>query len=215
MADYQGNSKKQKEAEAKPEKEKIVERVTVGEVIIRKPTRTQKAKDLIIAADFRTVFRHVGTNVLLPALKNMIYDSSSRTVESMLFGERASQQRMYGQQGPRITYNTPVNRGPLSEPRGTRYAPSVSPEPRGLPIQRYSSDVIILASKEEAEMVLEAMNDIIDAYDVASVQDLKALIGSPIAHTDNKWGWVVLGGVPIRQVREGFLIDFPPPDPLQ
>ena len=50
---------------------------------------------------------------------------------------------------------------------------------------------------------------IIEQYDVATLGDLKDLLGLSTEHTDNKFGWTSLGKVEIRQVREGYAIDLP------
>ncbi len=210
MPDYQGNSKKMKESEKLPVKN--VERVVVGEVIVQKKKLGRKFKDLFIEADLRTVIRYVASDVLLPAARNMIVDASSKGVERLLYGDTAIRRRNYGA-GSRITYNNPINRGyrDVSSLHAPRYAPPVSPEPRS---SRHSRDDFILSSREEAELVLERMNDIVDTYEVASVADLKDLVGHPTNHVDNKWGWIYLGDVQIRQIREGYLIDFPPAEPM-
>lgn len=212
MPDYQGNSKKSKETENIPPKN--IERVVDTKVIVQKKGIARKFRELFIEADFKTVIRYVATDVLLPAARNMILDASTKGVERMLYGESAMRRRNFGS-GPRITYNTPVNRAyqdsPLRESTH-RYAPSPSPEPRAL---QYSRNDFILSSREEAELVLERMNDIIDTYSVASVADLNDLVGLPTTHVDNKWGWSQLGNVQIRQIREGYLIDFPSTEPIQ
>ena len=59
------------------------------------------------------------------------------------------------------------------------------------------------------------MNDIIDTYEVVSVADLNELVGLPTSYMDNKWGWIYLGDVQVRQIREGFLIDLPSAEPIQ
>ncbi len=211
MPDYQGNSKKIKESETVPVKK--IERVVATEVIVPKRSIGRKFKDLFIEADFKTVVKYVGSDVLLPAARNMIVDASSKGVERLLYGESAIRRRNYGAPGPRVTYNNPISRGYRESPfQGSRHAPSVSPEPRS---SRHGRDNFILSSREEAELVLERMNDIIDTYEVASVADLNDLVGLPTTHVDNKWGWVYLGDVQIRQIREGYLIDFPPAEPMQ
>jgi hypothetical protein len=63
--------------------------------------------------------------------------------------------------------------------------------------------------------VLERMQDIIDKYEVVSVSDLYELLGLPSSYQDNKWGWNYLGDVQVRQIREGYLIDFPSAEPIQ
>lgn len=134
--------------------------------------------------------------------------------ERVLFGESAIRRRNYGAgTGPRITYNNPIDRGYRSTAYASpRHAPPVSPEPRGA---RHNQNNYILTTREEAEMVLERMIDIIDNYDVVSVAELNILVGEQGSHVDNKWGWIYLTDVQIRQVREGFLIDFPPAEPIQ
>jgi hypothetical protein len=211
MPDYQGNSKKMKETEKVPVKN--VEKVVVGEVIVQKKSIGRKFKDLFIEADLKTVIRYVATDVLLPAARNTIVDASSKGIERLMYGESAVRRRNFGV-GPRVTYNNPINRGyrdsgPFHSPRN---APAVSPAPRS---SRHSRDEFFLSSREEAELVLERMNDIIDTYEVVSVADLNQLAGLPTTHVDNKWGWVYLGDVQIRQIREGYLIDFPPSEPIQ
>ena len=69
---------------------------------------------------------------------------------------------------------------------------------------------MILASREEAELVLERLLDIISKYEVASLADLYDLTGLPSSHVDNKWGWTYLNNTEIRQVRDGYLLDLPP-----
>ncbi len=211
MPDYQGNSKKMKETEKVPVKK--IERVVDNEVVVQKKSIGRKFKDLFIEADLKTVLRYVGSDVLLPAARNMIVDASSKGVERLLYGDSAIRRRNYGG-GSRVTYNNPINRGyrdgvPFQTPRN---APSISSEPRS---SRYGQDNFIISSREEAAIVLERMNDIIDTYEVASVADLKDLVGIPPTHVDNKWGWIYLGDVQIRQIREGYLIDFPPAEPMQ
>lgn len=200
--DYQGNSKKAKEPK---EAKKEIEKVVVGEVIIKKKSLGQKIKDTFVEADFKSVMRYVVSDVLIPAARNMIVDASTKGVERMMYGDRAYQRR--GSGGPRITYNSPINRdyrSPLTRP----------PSQLGSPHPRAGRNDFILASKEEASLVLERMNDILEMYEVVSVADLNELVGFPTSFVDQKWGWVYLGDTQIRQVREGFMIDLPPAEPI-
>jgi len=75
---------------------------------------------------------------------------------------------------------------------------------------RHDIGDLVLVSREEAEMVVERLIDIMDKYDVATVADLYDLVGLPSTHIDNKWGWTAGGGIEVRQVRDGYVIDLPP-----
>jgi hypothetical protein len=211
LTDYGGNSKKAKNAEPRPPK--VVEKVVTGPVVVAKKPLGRKIKDLFIEADFRSVVRYVAMDVLIPAARNMIYEGASKGVERMMFGENSQRLRSYGYGGaPRITYNTPVNRMyPDARDVISRSAPPVNHDPR---TGRQLPTDFILSSKEEAEMVLERMNDIIDQYQVASAADLKELMGIPHTPIDRKWGWVYLGNTTVIQTSGGFLIDLPPAEPI-
>ena len=212
MPDYQSNSKKSKEIGADvPTNPKTVERITVNDVIVKKPGIGRKFRDLFIEADLKTVIRSVAFEVLVPAAKNMMFDSVNRGSERMLYGDTAARRRSLGG-GPRVTYNNPVNRGGYGG-SPLRYAPQPSPDPRPNTPRLGRTD-LILSTQEEADAVLEQMKDLVDQYEVASVADLNALVGLPTSHIDNKWGWGNLSGTTIRQIREGYLIEFPPAEAI-
>jgi hypothetical protein len=206
--DYQSNSKKAKQGEQKPEKD--IQPVVTGQVIVQKRSLGRKFRDLFIEADIKSVMRYVVSDVLLPAARNTIVDASTKGIERMMYGESAIRRRNWGT-GPRITtYNSPINRG-YRDGVPPRNAPPVTPGPRTL---RNARDDFILSSREEGELLIERMQDILDTYEVVSVADLNALVGFPTSHIDNKWGWHQLGDVQVRQVREGFLVDLPQAEPI-
>lgn len=218
MPDYQGNAKNKGQSEKvspdKPEKPRV-EKITVNEVIIQKKSIGRKFKDILILGDFKSVVRYLGSDVLLPAVQNMIADAGTKGIERIVYGEPTSRRSQYGRTGSsRITYpyNNPINRG--YSDYSTRYNPR-QPMPQDPRTARRTREDFILSSREEAELVLGTMNDIIDQYDVVSVSDLNELVGYPATHVDNKWGWTHLGTVDIRNTREGWLLDFPPAEPIQ
>ena len=67
-----------------------------------------------------------------------------------------------------------------------------------------------MAERDDAELFVERLIDIIEKYEVASLADLYDLLGWASSHVDNKWGWTYLSNVEVRQVRDGYLIDLPP-----
>lgn len=204
--DYQSNSKNRKDKPDQPPK--VVERVVVNEVIVRRQGPWRKFKALFIEADARTVVKNVALDVMIPAAKNMLLDTSHQALERMFYKDGGRGQR-YGV-GPRVTYNTPVNRGYGGSP-----LQSHAPRQRlGAGTSRQLRDDYILKFREEAQNVLEAMNDIVDKYEQVSVADLNELMGVPTTDVDYKWGWTNLANVQISSLREGFLINFPPAEPI-
>lgn len=206
MTDYQGNAKKDK-SEKKSKPEKVVERVTSNEVIVQKKPLGRKIKEMFIEADFKSTFVYLFTDVLIPAAKNTIVDTTYKGIDRLVYGDRAMRYR-HGP-GSHITYNRPVDRGMGGSP--LKSAPPISMRPRSL---RGPRDEFIVATREEADIVIERMTDIVDQYQVVSVADLNNLVGNPSSHTDEKWGWESMTNVRVIQVGQGYLIDLPQPEPI-
>lgn len=193
---------------AKEEKPEKMEKITTGVVIQKPKSLGRKFKELFVGGEGRGAARYVVGDVLLPAFKNMVVDATSKGVERLIYGDSGPRRRMdYGR--PRISYHQPIDRG---YPRG-RGAILPDQPPRG-PSRRPDAGEIILVSRDEAELVLERMIDVIDKFDFVSVADLHELVGLPATYVDNKWGWQSLQYSDIRQIREGFLLNLPSPEPI-
>lgn len=73
---------------------------------------------------------------------------------------------------------------------------------------------IVVATRIEAENVLEELDNMIQRYGTASVSSFYNLVGVTGDYTDNKWGWNESRGFDIQRVREGYLLDLPKPEPI-
>ena len=204
--EYGGNTDKSKEIK-KPEKQ--IEKVITGEVSQKPKSIGRKFKDVFFGGDLKTASRYVLGDVLLPAFRNLLWDSISKGSERVIFGES-----LYNRRPPsyptRVQYNNPIHRRDpreLSREVGSRPFLPDQPHPNRV-VKRESND-IVLASKEDAERIVEQLIDIIDQYEVVSWADLCALVGWPASPIDNKWGWTYLTNTEIRQTREGYVIDLP------
>lgn len=212
MENFPGNSHKNKPnpKELPPKKEKeAIEKVVTGEVIQKKKGFGSKFREVFLGMELKNATRYIAADVLLPALRNTIVEATSRGIERLIYGEAAPPRRSGYGQGPRIAYDRP----------GARYAPqsrAYTPGGHSHPIHPRRSDIadIILMNREDAELVVERLGDIIAAYDVVSVADLYDLVGIPSNYTDNNWGWTSIHYVDIRQVREGWMIDMPRIEPI-
>lgn len=205
--DYPSNSNKKENQKNIPEKK--IEKVIEGEVIARKKTNTSKFKSIFFGGEFKGAFRYILADVLLPAARNLLVDMTTKGIETVVYGDsKTNSNRRRPEYSNRIQYNRPVNRG--QEPRDRPFMPGQrQSNPYRSEVRQQSSD-IILATREEAERVLERMIDIVDLYDVVSLADLYDLVGLPNTHTDNKWGWTYLNNGLVTQVREGYLLQLPP-----
>lgn len=216
--DYQSNSKKTRE---RPEKPNKLEPVVTGPVIQKDQTNWHKFKNIFFGGDFKTSAAHVAGDVFLPALRQLAFDIVIEGTKGVIFGESSYRRRAPVDYSSRMRYSSP-NMLPRPDPRDPRYSGVISQAATRLPDQRpyrpsATRDIgqIILYSRKEAENVLEQLVNVIDMYDVVSVADLYDLLGLEVTPIDHKWGWSYLHNSEIRQVREGFLLDLPPLEPIQ
>ena len=85
------------------------------------------------------------------------------------------------------------------------------------PVSRYNNivcDDIVLPTKDEANMVIDSLCEVIETYGWVSVADMHEMVGMPVGYTEHKYGWNSLRTADIIAVREGYMIRFPAPRPL-
>lgn len=212
MDQFPGNANKaNQQNKQKTPVEKQIEKVVTGEVIKRKKPLGSRIKDTFFGGDLKNVARYVAGDVLLPALKNMLVDTIEQGAKRAIYGDSVVRRRAPDTNRPRVSYNSPIDRT-YSRQQGVM----LPHQPPHYPPTRNRQNVgdIILSSRNEAEMVVERMKDILDQYDTVSIADLYELLGLPSSHVDHVWGWADLGYVNVRQIREGYVIDLPPAHPL-
>jgi hypothetical protein len=201
--DYPSNSKTPKPAVSeKPKLEKIVE----GEVRTRKPSLFRRVTHDFISEDGPSVMQYVVLEVMMPAAKNLISDVVSQGIERMLYGD-SRPSRSSGRPGY-TNYSRPPGAGrsiPMSDPR-----PALSRQARA----NHDFGEIILATRAEAEDVLEQLRELINQYEIATVSDLYQLVGHTGEFTDDKWGWDDLRSASIRPIRGGYLLNMPRTQPI-
>lgn len=205
MTNYSSASaepKKEKPKEEKPAIEKVVEGA-----VLKKPPITRRLKDMLFGGEFRTAAGYIFTDVALPAARTLMVDAATKGIERLVYGEENPNRRSgRGREmnRPRVSYSTPSRSFDARLP---------DQRPRALPHRAPAEDVV-LRTREEAETVAERLGDIVDRFQQASVADLYELLGHQHSHVDNKWGWTEMPHTTITQIRDGFLLELPPIEPL-
>lgn len=203
-----GPNKEKKESKELPKKE--LEKIVSGEVIQKKVPISKRFKHIFFGGEFKGATAYIATEVLLPAVKNMVVDATTKGIERVIYGD-SSPRRSAGYGRPRVSYDR----------MASRRHPAILPDQPPLPHRREERDrrpgigEVILVSRDEAQLVLDTLIDIIDTYEFASVADLYDLAGLPTTYVDNKWGWGSLQYAEVRQVREGYLLDLPNVEPIE
>lgn len=208
--DYAGNSQQKKA----PAKEKTpVEKVVSGSVKVKKKPFGQKFRETFLATDGKQVRDYIVNDVLLPSARDLLFDMINKGVGRLMYGERGRIPGGGTFGGVKTPYATPVNRM-----FGTGGIQTFNPGQRMFQapgLQPASPDDFLLPSREDAEVIIEAVNDRLQAYGTVSVYELKKMLGLSTNHAENKWGWDNLRGARIDPTRDGWIMVLPTPSVLQ
>lgn len=197
---------------------KRVQQVVVGEIIRRKKPMGKRFKETFLGGSAKTTMSYVFLDILIPAAKDTLADAVSMGVEKMIFGEARSSSRRTGRRpgmGDNYTnYSRYAESGLRNRDRDRN-----RDDGRGLSRRAratFDFDEIIMATRPEAEQVIDRLFDIITKYGTASVKDFFEMVGERVEYTDDKWGWTdqTFRGASWTRVRKGYLLDLPKPEAL-
>jgi hypothetical protein len=163
-------------------------------------------KQIFFGGDFKGAAKSTMWEIFVPDMREMMWDSATGFLKKIVFPSGRDQQRSRGtiSSTSRTSYNMPVQRSvmlPNQPPFVSRHG-------------RMQVEDIILPTKEDCEQVLDYLMDIIDKDKVATRADLMHVLGRPWDYTYQNWGWGFLGNAEIVQIREGYLLDLPPMEPI-
>lgn len=157
----------------------------------------------LVTEDVRTVGSDVMSDVILPAVKDLVFDIVSESFSRVLFGRSRTPSR--SRSASYTSYQQ-------SYPGSTPY--SSARQPATVRAYRPAWEPVVVATRQEASLVLQSMAEIRDEYGSVSVADLYGLIGITPEYTDENRGWTnpgVFEGVHIRRTSGGYLLNLPEP----
>lgn len=189
-----------KEEPERPKLEKIVE----GTVVRRKKSLGKRFKETFLGGSDRSVVEFVIQDVIVPNIRDMVFEAGQQGLERSLYGESAGYRR-----GARID----PRRGMVNYNAASRSRP----EPQALSRRaraQHDFGEFILPTRAEADAVLEGMFAHLDTYEMVTVADLCEMLGQSSQFTDRNWGWTDLRGSDIRRNRDGYLLVLPPTESL-
>ncbi len=170
--------------------------VRPGKILRRKKTLTSGLTNAFFggAMGGEDVIGSAILEVVVPALKDMLSEFITSTVEMVLFGERRGSRRVSASKNPSI-----ISYGKFFQNAATGAVENNYRERSA----RGEDDQYLFSSVGEAEDTLDSLSSDIEKYSQVSVADLYELIGFEIKHTDVNWGWRSIASARIRPYREG------------
>ena len=194
---YPGNSNKQK-PNARPTPEAVVE----GRVIVRKPNVFARLRRLFVLDDPSTIGAWLVGEVVLPAVRDLVFDSITGAASRSLYGGdsrfRPSTTKPAVGGAGKVSYNS-ISSGRPAQPRGANEPP----------------EDIVIENRGDAQMILDTLREYASLYGHATRADFYALSGAtpPNAFIENAWGWTAedLYRTAIRHVQGGYILTLPRP----
>lgn len=168
------------------------EKKQVSKIVKGKVKKRTSIFSSVIADDVTSIGSYIVNDVIVPTVKRAIVDAVSDGVSMLFLGEKTSSKKRTGS-GDYISYR--------DYSRSSRDGYERHSRP--------SYDDIVFERKSDAEEVLSTLDDIIEEYGVASVNDLYELVGERTEYTKNKYGWTSLRGADIISCRGGYRLKLP------
>ena len=225
VEEFPSNSRSRKEVpvlqsqKAKSSEPKKLEQIATGKVIQRKRPIGVRFKEYLIGSDSRDVLKYVRSDVLLPRIRDLIFELGNVALERRIYGEtyrpRGRGGILSAVAGGPVRYDGFASSRPtMSSTPPWRPEPqrSVSPQARAM----HDFQEIILENRGQAERVIETLFSLVDEYQQATLVDLYSMVGITPAYTDEKYGWTSMEGSRVRAIRGNqYLLELPRPIPLE
>ena len=200
---YKPNSHKaKKEQQQKPPKE--IQKVVTGNVKSKEQPMAKKMAKSFLADDLSNVKSYIILDVLIPTIKEAVSQIIKNGSDMLIFGDV----KPLG--GKRAGYNY----------NGISSSKSMVKSPHKTANRRAMHDFreVTFETRADAMEVLSQLNELIENYGSATVEDFYIFIGEgkTAKYTDRKWGWTNLEGRNIERVLGGgYMIDLPPAEALE
>ena len=183
------------------EEKKEIKQIVSGHV--KEKSLAEKAGDVFLSEDTRTVKNYILWDVLIPAIKNSIADVIIGGIEMALFGSTRGRRSSSSGGTSHVNYSS-YSRDDRRDISGRRVVNANRSS-------RYDFNNIVLDSRGDAEEVISSMEDLVRDYGEATVADLNSLVGITGKFIDNKWGWTDCRDFHVSRSGRGYILDFNPP----
>lgn len=194
---YKNEQKAMSAGEKKPEDKKI-EKVVTGTVKTKKKSEVGKFADVFVAEDMSSVGAFIFNDVVVPAIKKLIYDAGKNALEMSLFGAPRRGDR--DSHGAQVSYRQYYDNDRFDE--------------RPTSKSRLDFDDLTFTNRGDAERVLDEMIAAVRRYGLVTVADMYEMAGERQPYTSNNYGWMSLRGADVERCRGGYYLRLPKAQPI-
>lgn len=210
---YAAKSSLAKQVEA--ERPKLSATIQGGVSLKRKTPGQRFSETFLNNGDLKTVGGTIMSDVIVPAIKEMIFNGFRDALSMLLWGDVRQSRSSLKSGGGIVRDYTSYNSIVSSRPRDRVRTDSAG----YLDTPRYNN--LVFEIRGDAENILFNMRDYINTYDDIQIVKLYELVEEqtgiqiPMTSQDAKFGWSDLTNATVRQVRGGYLLELPNPIVLE
>ena len=213
---YPGNSKKERaeqqsqKEEARPEIKAVVK--TPG--VVRKASLGSRVRETFAGEGARETGTYVFFDVIIPAVKAMLFDTITQGADRILFGGRdvirsgVANAPRHG----RTDYNKVSTSNANRRYPGRDFEGNGGRELSNRARSNHQTGDILIDTRAEAEMVLDTMQDLISRFGWVSLPEFYSMAEVTAEFTDEKWGWSNISAAQIRPSKGKYVILLPSPE---
>lgn len=195
MEKFPGNSINEKKTVAK----EPVKSVVKGKASVKQKSFGKRVTESMLGSNSKNVVDYIIYDVIVPGAKDVIVSMVQNGIEMLIHGEVTGRRS-----------------GGIGRSKGVSYVSynDYSKKSNSRPTTDYrknnnSIEMVEFDRREDAEEVLSSLCDLIDTYEVATLSDLKDLIGGTRTPSDNKYGWTNLRDATITRGKGCYVLDLP------
>ena len=204
MNEYPSNSDKSKTRSNENKKDKKITKVVSSPTSVKKKGLIRRFTENLNPDDVKRSSSQILLDIFLPDLKRTIHNCLSSALDNLFY---PGEDRGRRSTASKISYQRYYDR---REERPSRYAGSGRERS-----ERFDYDDIIFGNRADAEIVLDKMQECIDAYQVVTVADLFDLADvSNDNYMANSFGWTSISSAKVVRDRDGYFLKLPRPMPI-
>ena len=191
---YVNNSLKNREKQQAQEKQVV--KVVKGKAKTKKKSELSRIASNIISEEAKSIKEYAIYDVVIPVVKDTITQLIKGSIDMLFYGEvrSSSSSRRTSSNASRVSYRD------YYDDRNTRRDLTRTST-------RYSYDDITFEYRQDAEEVLNRMDEIVEQYGVVTVADLFDLAGiTGNGYTDQNYGWTSTRSASVERNRHGEFI---------
>lgn len=204
----------------KPEKRKSSEPIVSADMVVNKKIGLGgKLVKMFVAEDAKTIKDTIVNDYIIPAIKDVIHDTITKTTDMIFYGETRSTKISGTKSYSSYSAYTPYSAYYGNPNRSSSLTKGYDNKDEDYNRVIYEYEPVIIKghgkdSMMKAEEVRHYIIDTLNEYHNISVLELYSKVSRRAPHTFQKYGWDNLSHIEIVRVPEGYLIDLPKPVPL-